>query len=171
MSQDFQIAESLPLPPTQLPAEYVNISPEALEIANCYLQCQDVRAVAEELEVGVDIVTQALAKREVKAYIDHVYLDVGFSNRFKMRAAVDAIVKKKFQEMEEQGTGQNKDILEILAFSHKMTMEQMDRQIKLEALRAEKEKPKEAPHNQVNVQINDSGSKYDQLLAKLMQPN
>lgn len=171
MSQDFQIAESLPLPPTQLPAEYVNISPEALEIANCYLQCQDVRAVAEELEVGVDIVTQALAKREVKAYIDHVYLDIGFSNRFKMRAAVDAIVKKKFQEMEEQNTGQNKDILEILAFSHKMTMEQMDRQIKLEALRAEKDAPaKAAPHNQVNVQINDSGSKYDQLLAKLMEP-
>lgn len=101
MSQDFQIAENLPLPPTQLPAEYVNISPEALEIANCYLQCQDVRAVSEELEVGVDIVTQALAKREVKAYIDHVYLDIGFSNRFKMRAAVDALVKKKFQEMEE----------------------------------------------------------------------
>lgn len=50
-------------------------------------------------------------------------------------------------------------------------MEQMDRQIKLEALRAEKDAPaKAAPHNQVNVQINDSGSKYDQLLAKLMEP-
>ena len=81
MASTFQVAQSdpnLPLPPTQLPAEYVQISPEALEVANCYLQCQDVREVAESLEVGVDVVTQILAKREVKAYIDHVYLDVGF---------------------------------------------------------------------------------------------
>src|SRR5574343_661070 len=112
MAQDTQI---LPLPPTALPAEYVQISPEGLEIANCYLQCQDVREVAEELQIGVDLVTQTLAKREVRAYIDHVYLDVGFSNRFKMRSAMDAIIKKKFQEMEEAGTGSNKDIIEILA--------------------------------------------------------
>lgn len=170
MAPNFPIAQgdpNLPLPPTQLPAEYVQISPEALEVANCYLQCQDVREVAESLEVGVGIVTQTLAKREVKAYIDHVYLDVGFQNRFKMRSAMDAIVKKKFQEMEEAGTGSSKDIIEILALSHKMRMEELDRQIKLEALRVEKP----APHNQVNVQINDNGgSNYDRLLQKLMEP-
>lgn len=161
MAQDFPVDQALPLPPTQLPAEYVQISPEALEVANCYLQCQDVRQVAEELSVGVDIVTQCLAKREVRAYIDHVYLDIGFSNRFKMRAAMDAIVKKKFQEMEEAGTGSTKDIIEILALSHKMRMEELDRQIKLEQIRVEKP----APHNQVNVQINDNGgSNYDKLL-------
>lgn len=66
------------LPPTQLPAEYVQISPEALEVANCYLQCQDVREVAENLNISVDLVTHILAKREVKAYVDHVYLDAGF---------------------------------------------------------------------------------------------
>jgi len=59
-----------------------------------------VREVAEQLEVGVDIVTQTLAKREVRAYIDHVYLDIGFSNRFKMRSAMDAIIKQKFQQLE-----------------------------------------------------------------------
>lgn len=81
MASTFPIAQgdpNLPLPPTQLPAEFVQISPEALEVANCYLQCQDVREVAESLEVGVDIVTQTLAKREVRAYIDHVYMDIGF---------------------------------------------------------------------------------------------
>jgi len=112
MSQNSQI---LPLPPTQLPSEYVQISPEALEVANCYLQCQDVREVAESLEVGVDIVTQTLAKREVRAYIDHVFMDTGFNNRVKMRSAMDAIIRKKFQEMEEAQTGSNKDIIEILA--------------------------------------------------------
>jgi hypothetical protein len=118
MASTFPVVQSdpnLPLPPTQLPAEFVQISPEALEIANCYLQCQDVREVAEQLEVGVDIVTQSLAKREVRAYIDHVYLDIGFSNRFKMRSAMDAIIKQKFQQLEAAGTGSNKDIIEILA--------------------------------------------------------
>lgn len=163
MSQNSQI---LPLPPTVLPSEYVQISPEALEVANCYLQCQDVREVAESLEVGVDIVTQTLAKREVRAYIDHVFMDTGFNNRVKMRSAMDAIIKKKFQEMEEAQTGSNKDIIEILALSHKMRMEELDRQIKLEQLRVEKP----APHNQVNVQINDSGgSNYDKLLSRLME--
>lgn len=171
MAQNFPVAQSdpnLPLPPTQLPAEYVQISPEALEVANCYLQCQDVREVAEQLEVGVDIVTQTLAKREVRAYIDHVYMDIGFSNRFKMRSAMDAIIKKKFQEMEEAGTGSSKDIIEILSLQHKMRMEELDRQIKLEQLRVEKP----APHNQVNVQINDNGgSNYDKLLSRLMNPD
>ncbi len=31
---------------THLPAETLKISPEALEIANCYLQVQDARQVA-----------------------------------------------------------------------------------------------------------------------------
>ena len=171
MAPNFPIAQgdpNLPLPPTQLPAEYVQISPEALEVANCYLQCQDVREVAESLEVGVDVVTQILAKREVRAYIDHVYMDLGFSNRFKMRSAMDAIIKKKFQEMEEAGTGSSKDIIEILTLQHKMRMDELDRQIKLEALRVEKP----APHNQVNVQINDNGgSNYDKLLSRLMDNN
>lgn len=156
----------LPLPPTQLPAEYVQISPEALEIANCYLQLQDPRAVSEELGIRLDIVTQSLAKREVKAYIDHVFLDMGFNNRFKMRSALDAIIKQKFQEMTEAEVGSSKDIIEILTLSHKMAMDQLDRQIKLEQIRVEKP----APHNQVNVQINDNGgSNYDRLLSKLME--
>jgi hypothetical protein len=83
-----------------------------------------------------------------------------------MRSAMDAIIRKKFQEMEEAQTGSSKDIIEILALSHKMRMEELDRQIKLESMRLEKV----APHNQVNVQINDSGgSNYDKLLSRLME--
>lgn len=160
------MSQNLPiLPPDASPAEYIQISPEALEVANCYLQCQDIRSVAEQLEVNVDLVTDILARREVKAYIDHVYLDTGFNNRYKMRRAMDAIIAKKFQEMEEADVGSNKDILEILALSHKMTMDQMDKQIALEKIRAERGSPK----SQVNVQINnEGGSNYDRLLSKLM---
>lgn len=157
--------EILPvLPPDQSPAEYIQISPEALEIANCYLQVQNIREVADQLEVSVDLVSDVLGRREVKAYIDHVFMDTGFNNRYKMRRAMDAIISKKFQEMEESQMGSTKDILDIMALSHKMTMDQMNAQIALEKIRAEKGTPK----SQVNVQINDGSSNYDRLLGKLM---
>lgn len=159
--------ENLPvLPPDATPAEYVQISPEALEVANCYLQTQDIRVVADELSLPVDLVTDIMNRREVKAYVDHVFLDTGFNNRYKMRRAMDAVIQKKFQEMEEAGVGSNKDIVEIMALSHKMTMDILNAQIALEKARGEKATPK----SQVNVQINNDngGSNYDKLLSKLM---
>ena len=152
--------------PTQAPAEVLNISPEALEIANSYLQCSDARLVADELGLGIDQVSQVLSRREVKSYINQVYFDLGFNNRFKMRRAMDAVLQRKFREMEEADTGSNKDIAELLALSHKMTMEVLDREIQLEKLRAGDAGPK----NQVNVQINEGGdgTKYGALIAKLL---
>lgn len=154
------------LPSTAAPAEVLNIAPEALEIANCYLQCQDARAVAEELEMSVDVVSNYLARREVKAYINQVFFDMGFNNRFKMRRAMDAILAKKFSEMEEADTGSSKDIAELMALSHKMSIELLDREIQLEKLRTERS----GPTNQVNVQINEGGdgTKYGALISKLM---
>ena len=148
--------------------EAILISPEGLEVANCYLQCQDIRAVAEELSIDVAIVKDILDKREVKAYVDNVFMDVGFNNRFKMRSALDAVIKKKFQDMEEAGVGSNKDISELLALSHKMAMEHLDKQIQLEKIRAGAEANIKS---QVNVQINEGlgGTKYGELITKLLE--
>lgn len=154
------------LTPTQAPAEGLQISPEALEVANCYLQYQDARAVAQELDLSPELVTNILARREVKAYINQVFFDVGFNNRYRMRSAMDALIKKKFQDMEEAGVGSNKDIAELLKLSHTMTMEILDREIQLEKLRHERADIK----NQVNVQINEGGdgTKYGALISKLL---
>ena len=153
--------------PTTSPAETLTISPEALEVANCYLQVQSIREVALNLDISPELVSQYLGRREVKAYIDHVFMDIGFNNQYKMRSAIDAVIKKKFQEMQEADTGSTKDITEILALSHKMTMDVLDRQIKLEQIRSQ---PAPASKSQVNVQINNEGSasNYDKLLNKLM---
>jgi hypothetical protein len=149
--------------PVNTPAEIIDISPEALEVANCYLQLQDVTKVSNELDVAPELIAQILAKKEVKAYIDHVFFNVGFNNRFKMRAAMDAVIQKKFQELQESDMGSTKDIADLLALSHKMTMDEMARQIELEKLRQTNIK------NQVNVQINDTGgNKYDNLMRQLM---
>jgi hypothetical protein len=147
--------------PTHTPAEVLAISPEYLEIANSYLQLQDIRATSEELDLPPEIVTETLNRREVKAYIDHVFFNMGFNNRFKMRRAMDAIIQKKFQELEESETGSAKDIAELLALSHKMTMDEMSKQIDLEKARSANIK------NQLNVQVNNGGSKYDNLIRQL----
>ena len=86
-----------------------------------------------------------------------------------MRSAMDAIIKKKFQELEEADLGSTKDIAELLALSHKMTMDEMSKQIELEKVRQGNMK------NQVNVQINDAGfgdgSKYSKLMHQLLNAN
>jgi len=149
---------------TQLPAETVKISPESLEIANCYLQVQDARKVSQLLDISQELVVTTLARREVRGYIDQVFFDTGYNNKFLMRRAMDALIQQKFQELEESGVGSSKDIAELLQLSHKMSMDLLDREIQLEKLRQVS-----APQRQVNVQINESdGSKYGQLIHKLI---
>jgi hypothetical protein len=151
--------------PAQHPAEVLALDPEGLEVANCYLQTQNLVKTAEELGVSTELVASQLNRREVKVYIDGVFRDMGFNNRFKMRRAMDTLISKKFQELDEAGVGSSKDIADLLALSHKMTMEQLDREIALEKVRGSNIK------SQVNVQINDggAGSNYGSLLDKLLK--
>lgn len=151
--------------PVNTPAEVLDISPEALEIANCYLVTQDIQAVSTELDLPVDMITQILAKKEVKAYVDNVFFNIGFNNRFRMHAAMDAVIRKKFQELEESDMGSTKDIAELLALKHKMTMDEKARDIEILKLQQSQVK------NQVNVQINEGlsdGTKYGDLIQRLM---
>jgi hypothetical protein len=150
--------------PTVTPAEALNISPEALEVANCYLQNPDLYQVAESLQIAPELVSDILARREVKAYVDQVFYSLGFNNRFRMGDLMDSIIKKKLQDMDEAEVGSTKDITELLALKHKMLMEHMDREIKLEGLRASSVK------TQTNIQINEGvgGSKYSALIERLM---
>lgn len=148
---------------THHPAEVLQISPEALEVANAYLTIQNAQKVSDQLDIPLETVSQILGRREVKAYVDQVFFDMGFNNRFTLRKAMDAIISKKFQEMDEAGTGSNKDIIEILALSHKMTMETLDKELQLEKLRGNSIK------SQVNVQINEGGgSNYGNLIERLI---
>lgn len=151
------------LPATTTPAEVLRISPEGLEVANCYLAVQDITKVSAELGIPTDEISEYLGRREIRAYIDNVFMDMGFNNRFKMRQVMDAIIAKKLQEMDETDLGSTKDITEILALSHKMSMDLLDKQIKLETIKQNNIK------SQVNVQINDGSSKYESLLQNLMR--
>ena len=151
--------------PTTTAAETVDISPEALEVANCYLQTPNIAQVAESLDVSTELVTQILGKREVKAYVDHVFMNLGFNNKFKIGAAMDAIIERKFRDLDEADVGSNKDITELLALKHKMTLEHMAHELALEKLRYPNIKTQTT-----NVQINDNagGSNYSSLLSRLI---
>lgn len=152
--------------PINSPAQVVQISPEALEVANSYLQCQKMETVALELDIPIEQVSTILSRREVRAYIDQVFQDCGFNNRFRMRGVMDTLIQKKLQELDEADVGSGKDIADLLALSHKMTMEILDREIKLEAARANNTKVQ----TQNNIQVNDfgDGSKYGNLINKLL---
>lgn len=152
--------------PTTTAAEVLDISPEALEVANCYLVTQDIQAVSTELDLSTELVTQILNKREVKAYVDNVFFNIGFNNRFKMHAAMDTIIRKKFQELEDSEMGSTKDIAELLALKHKMTMDEKARDLEILKLQHAQQ-----IKNQVNVQINEGlsdGTKYGDLIQRLM---
>lgn len=159
-----RMSEKLPVAGRN-PAEALAISPEGLEVANTYLELQDIPATALRLGIGTDKVSEYLRRREIKAYIDHVFADLGYNNSFRLRGIMDTVIQKKLQEMEEADIGSSKDITEILALSHKMSMDLLDKQIKLATIEGKNQVIK----NQTNVQINEApgGTNYESLLNKL----
>lgn len=154
--------------PTNTPAETLNISPEALEVSNCYLQNPDINKVADILDIPSELVSQILDRKEVRAYVNSVFFSTGFNNRIKMSELMDTIIKKKLQDMDEADVGSSKDIIEILALQHKMTSEILDKEIQLEKIRAGNQLK-----SQTNIQINEGigGSKYSALIEQLINGN
>lgn len=152
--------------PTTTPAETLTISPEGLEVSNCYLQNPDIHKVSTLLSISPEIVSSILERKEVRAYINSIFFSTGFNNRFQVRDLMDTIIKKKLQDMDESEMGSSKDITELLALSHKMTIELMDKEIQLEKLREGNNLK-----SQTNIQINEGtgGSKYSSLIEQLIR--
>jgi len=147
--------------------EDVHISPEGLEIANTYLKTTSVEETASSLGVTQDEVSKYLNQREVKKYVDTVFLDVGYRNRFRLAATLDDIIEKKLEELDEADMTSNKDIAELLQMAHKMRVDEMKMQT--DAVKAEQSGIK----TQTNVQINDNSSfgegNYGELMKKLLE--
>jgi len=146
--------------------ELTTISPEGLEIANCYLQFGNIRAVTDYLQVSEDKVVNILNRREVKKYIDNVYLDIGYRNRNNIAAVLDEMIASKLQEAQESGVYSNKDLADLLQMAHKFRMDEIKAQA--EVAKAESTNIK----NQTNVQINEGvpfgQGNYGKLMEKLL---
>ena len=146
--------------------EVTTISPEGLEIANSYLQFGNIRGVCQHLQVSEDRVVESLNKREVKKYIDTVYLDMGFRNKNNIATALDEIIQSKLEEAQETGMYSNKDLADLLQMAHKMRMDEIKAQ-------TDAEKATTSIRTQNNVQINDGSlpfgqGNYGKLMDKLL---
>jgi len=143
------------------------MSPEGLEIANSYLKHGSIPAAAKELCVTEDTVSEALNKREIRQYIDTVYLDTGYRNRFRLSETLDLLIEQKLEEAHETEIYTNKDMADLIQLAHKMRMDEMKAQAELEKAKAGTIK------NQVNIQDNGSlpfgQGNYGVLLKKLLK--
>ena len=81
--------------------EVTKISPEGLEVANSYLQFGNIKGVVEQLGVRENAVVEILNKREVKRYIDTVYLDMGYRNKNNIASVLDEMIQSKLEEAQE----------------------------------------------------------------------
>lgn len=160
-----------------LPKEQ-DISPEGLAIANSYLQSEgDCKAVAASLGVPLEAVTRELGRKEVKRYIDTIYMDMGYRNRFKLASVLDSMIDRKLQDMQEAEIGSSKDIAELLLLAHKMRMEEIDAMMKFEKLEQNRDlalvrERSKVVHTGPTINIQDNsqmGSNYGALLSQLME--
>lgn len=142
--------------------EVAKISPEGLDVANAYLQLGNIRGVSELLRVPEQTVVETLNTREVKKYIDTVYLDSGYRNRNQIAAVLDEMINSKLEEAQESGMYSTKDLADLLQMAHKMRMDE---------LKAQNDADKAVSiGTQNNLQINNEGLPFGQgNYGKLME--
>ena len=136
-------------------------------MANTYLQYGNIREVCNYLGVREDKVVAILNKREVKQYIDTVYLDMGYRNRNNLASVMDDMIASKLEEAVETGIYSKKDLADLLQMAHKMRMDEIKAQAELEKATTVR--------NQTNVQINEGipfgQGNYGKLMEKLLNGN
>ena len=141
--------------------ELIPISPEGLRVANEYLTLGNINAVSKSLGLAKDKVAELLNLREVKSYIDTVYLDTGYRNRNNIASVLDEMIASKLEEALESGIYTNKDLADLLQLAHKIRMDEVKHLNSSTNIK-----------NQTNVQINDGGAfgqgNYGALMEKLL---
>lgn len=133
-------------------------APEWLEVANSYLSYGSITDTARALQITPDVVIETLARKDVKGYLNAIYLDLGYRNRDKIGAVLDKMIESKLQEAEESGVYSSKDLADLLMMAHKMRMEEIKAQKDVTEIK-----------QQTNVQINEApNGNYGALMERLL---
>lgn len=101
------------------------IAPENLTVANTYLEFSSIETTSVQLGIPAQEISTILNKAEVKRYIDNIYLDTGYRNRFKLANLLDEQIEAKLIEMQENEVSTKKDIVELIALAHKMRQDEI----------------------------------------------
>ena len=142
-------------PQTALAPDF-KLSPESLALTEVYLQTLDIGETASQLGISQEEVTHYLNKKEVKRFLDTVFLESGWRNRSKLAGLLDTIIDSKIEESLETGIYSNKDLLDVIQTIHKLRVEE----IKL--------MKEDGPKTQINTQIN-SGVQTNALSSLIEQ--
>lgn len=144
---------------TQHTQEQFSLNPETLEVAETYLQTMSIEQTAEVLDIPKEEVMRTLAKKEVKRFVDNIFMEIGFNNRFKLHDLMDKVIGSKLEEAEETEVYSNKDLADLLQMKHKMRMDEM--KMELEIIKSK------GPGKQVNIQQNNYGDNLTDLITRL----
>ncbi len=135
------------------------LSPEALEFTQVYLSTLDLEKTAEHMQIPVAQATSYLRKKEVKRFLDNVFLDQGYTSRFKLKELLTTIIDSKLDEALETEVYSNKDLVDIL----KIMLDFRKQELNLTE--------KEVPTNQTNVQVNSYNDNLSNLIGDLVKGN
>lgn len=147
-----------------LPAE--RIQPEAMEVVESYLRNdRDVNRTAEDLNTTPTVISDLINKREVRSYLDHLFMESGYRNREKFFDILDNVLEAKMEELDEAQMSSSMDIMDILKIYHSMKIKELELSIKLQELQQGSKGQTAKTIN--NLQINNS-SGYDNLLSRII---
>lgn len=126
------------------------LDPVVLGVANLHLEGMTPSEISQEMDLPSDIVSQILDKKEVKSYVDNVYLAQGYMSRMKRINLINQVINAKIQEALETEVYSKKDLLDWLKLLHDM----------------EKETKPKSKNPAVAVQINNN---YEALMDELLK--
>lgn len=124
------------------------IDPIVLSVANEYLSGRTISDIANSFDLSEDRVAAIIEKKEVKSYIDNVFVTQGYLNRVKRLQLINSVIDQKMQDALETGVFSKKDLLDWLKHLHDV-----------ESAVQKKEKPT------VAVQVNNN---YESLMKGLI---
>ena len=139
------------------PLTEYKIAPEVFEVATEYCKHLNIKDTATALGLSPDQVVGIIEKKEVKRYIDAIFLEQGYLERNKLQDVMTTILDLKLEEMMESSIGSNKDILDIITAVHKMRMDY------------DKINQDNQPTVQTNIQNNFGGDNYSNLMKKIIE--
>jgi predicted DNA-binding protein YlxM (UPF0122 family) len=98
--------------------ETPSLDPILLSIANKFLEGESINEIASSFSISSDRVTQIIEKKEVKSYVDNVYLTQGYLNRIKRINIINSVIEQKLEEAMETGQYTKKDLLDWMKHLH-----------------------------------------------------
>lgn len=96
------------------------LDPALLTVANEYLAGQSIDEIAKNHSLTMDQVTSIIENKEVKSYVDSIFLSQGYLHRAKRLSVINKVIDEKLQEAFESGVYTKKDLLDWMKLLNDM---------------------------------------------------